>query len=40
MRNADSGYGDSIASGHMLPCWLKDPFFREIYEQRPHQVRT
>lgn len=40
MKNTNTGYGDSVASATMLPAWLKDPFFREIYEQRPHQVRA
>lgn len=37
-RNTNSGYGNSYALGSALPFWLKDPFFREVYEQRPHQV--
>ena len=40
MRNTNTGYGDSVACGNVLPRWLRDPFFREIYEQRPHQVRA
>lgn len=38
-RNTNSGYGDSIANGTALPIWLKDPFYRQIHDEQPHQVR-
>ena len=38
-RNTNSGYGDSTAGGNTVPAWLRyDPLYREIYQQRPHQV--
>lgn len=36
----NNGNGASVNNGNALPVWLKDPFFREIYEQCPHQVRA
>ena len=35
-----NGNGDGTVGGNRLPVWLKDPFFREIYESRSHQVRA
>ena len=39
-RNADSGYGATIANGNVLPVYTRyDPLYREIRDQQPHQVR-
>lgn len=38
MKSQYNGNGESISNGNALPVWLKDPFFREIWAQRPHQV--